>query len=100
MLNGCPSVYGQDPSISPTILETLPTSQTTQRFTKPLPYLYSSCLSLESLCTYLPNTAKMGRKFFVGGNFKMYVKTLFQVPLSPLTFPYLLINWIANKYFF
>jgi hypothetical protein len=57
------------------------------QFTIPLPYLFTNNLSLEGLYTYLPNTAKMGRKFFVGGNFKMYVYALFQVTPSTLTFP-------------
>lgn len=83
----CPSLHVQDPSISPTILETFSTSQTTHQFTIPLPYLFTNNLSLEGLYTYLPNTAKMGRKFFVGGNFKMYVYALFQVTPSTLTFP-------------
>jgi hypothetical protein len=75
---------------APPFRKQLSTSQSAHRFTIPLLYLYSSSLSLGSLYAYLPDTAKMGRKFFVGGNFKMYVNALFQVPPSTLTFPLLL----------
>lgn len=63
-------------SFSPTIAKTFSTSPHYPPLPQVLSYQYSNLLSVQRLSDDLPEPAKMARKFFVGGNFKMCVDTL------------------------
>jgi hypothetical protein len=70
-------------SFSPTIAKTFSTRPLYPPLPQVLSYQYSSPLSIQKLSDDLPEPAKMGRKFFVGGNFKMCVDTLPRVQRPP-----------------